>query len=115
MKLALIKCGEDDWYSIENMENGDYDAMLQLSPNCHSLIRARRICDACVEGSSFEMKALAQAIKDGRKIEFKRCAVEVRKRLQEVNFWSPRNSRTKATIYLPDALEFAEQILKELK
>lgn len=87
----------DNWYIIERKVHDG------------SVVSARRISDACVEGGAREMLAIAAAIEASESVSFGRCAVDARGR-NEVEFYSPRNSRKRGAVPYKDALALAEEI-----
>jgi hypothetical protein len=114
MKLTLVKGELDDWYTIERAE---HENIRELRPhpsmkNVTSLYYSGRISDACVEGTSLEMMAIARAIAADGEAHFKRCAVKPSG--DGFLFWSPRNSMEEAFVPGPDARELADEIKARL-
>lgn len=109
MKLTLVKCeGMDDWYTIERAEHDGREWLESTGPNTKSFMRSARISDACVEGYSSEMLALAEAIEKRECESFKRCAVDATS--DRVEFWSPRNSQRPGIASWAEADELAALI-----
>lgn len=106
MKLTMRKYDTiDDWYIIERAEHDGREWMEETGPNSFALRRSSRITEADVEGHSYEMKAIAKAIRARRYETFKRCGVDAR--TSPVRFWSPRNSgytRGECSVEEADAL-----------
>jgi len=96
-----------DWYTIELavhenkrwMEPTDYGAKLMYSG---------RISDACVEGTSEEMLAIAAAIKTRQSVSFRRCEADHVDNGYLLS--SPRNSQEPGFISFSEADALAESI-----
>lgn len=120
---AVVLCGSEGtvlgsyWYTIEKAEHGNVQTTVMDGPNHGFLYYSGRISDADVEGPAHEMLAIAEAIEQRRRVEFKRCAVDARVCVEDdldgyeiVLFWSPRNSRMRGAVDLADAQRLAAQI-----
>lgn len=68
----------------------------------------------CIEGNAYEMREIAETIKDHGSVEFKRCAVKVTMKNKTVEFWSPRNGISKAVVSLKQAEGLADEIIRQL-
>jgi len=113
MKLKLVKSeGMDNWYRIERAEHDGRQWLERTGPHQMALRCSSRFSDADVEGTAFEMRAIAQAIKARRAERFKRCAVTIDG--ESVAFESPRNSTVPGIVTLAEADELAHAILAEL-
>jgi hypothetical protein len=64
MKIKLNKSEHmDDWYTIVRAEHDGREWPEQVGPNCFSWMMSERLVpNACIEGDSYEMLAIA---KDG--------------------------------------------------
>lgn len=109
MNLTIRKCENmGDWYVIEREEHDGREWLEQTGPNSAALRCSSRFSDADVEGTSFEMLAIADAITARSGAHFKRCAV--RATGEDVEFWSPRNSQTHGWCTIAEARALAEEI-----
>lgn len=114
MKIKLKKCdGLDDWYTIVRAEHDGRAWSEQVGGNSYQWMMSERLTpDACIEGNSSEMVAIANAIKARGSESFKRCSVHFED--DGVHFCSPRNSSVDAVISIEDADEFAFKVLQLL-
>ncbi len=113
MRIKLQKSEHmDDWYTIVRQEHDGREWWEDTGPNRQTLRKSERISDACVEGTAAEMIALAEGIKTTHAVSFKRCSVFFDK--DGVHFCSPRNSQVDGIVTAQEALEFADQVLREL-
>ncbi len=114
MRIKLEKSDSlDDWYTIVRQEHDGREWMEQTGRNTYSWRMSKRISDTCVEGNSFEMLELARAIYTRESVEcFRRCAVRFEG--DTVHFYSPRNSQVDGICTLEEALEFANQVVREM-
>lgn len=103
----------EDWYIIERAVH-DHKQWMEKTEYGHALRCSSRISDGDVEGPAYEMNAIARAIMNKGYFSAKRCAVNVDKRTNTAEFWSPRNSRKRASVPLAVAEELAALILKEI-
>jgi hypothetical protein len=89
----------NDWYVIERRYH-DGREWIETSTidgiEVNSLQMSSRITDTCVEGTSADMLAIADAIEQRYLFAAKRCAIEYEPKRHAFQIWSPRNSRTKA-------------------
>ena len=112
-RLVIVKCEcLDDWYTIELAEHDGREWLESTGRNSMVLRYSGRISDACVEGTSTEMLAIADAIERRASVSFKRC--EVRISGDRAFFRSPRNSQRDGVTSLECADELATQIRREL-
>jgi hypothetical protein len=113
MKITCKKSDDiDDWYTIEKAEHDNYYGLHEIAENCSSVYWSGRIADTDVEGSLYEMREVAEAIRDKRSISFKRIGIIFSKDEETVFFYSPRNSRMAAMINIDEANELAAEIIK---
>lgn len=105
--------GMDDWYVIERKNHDGRVWMEQVSDIGFSLRSSARLGNADIEGSAFEMQAIAQAIKAKDQANFRRCAVYVRDDGM-VEMFSPRNSDGPSIVPYARAEALAEEILAAL-
>ncbi len=98
-----------DWYTIERAEHENKHWMEPTEYGA-KLMYSGRISDACVEGTSEEMLAIAAAIKNGTSVDFRRCAAD---RVDNgYLLHSPRNSQEPGLITFEEADALAESITK---
>lgn len=108
MKLILKKSENlDDWYTIELAEH-ENKYWSEPTEYGSTLMYSGRISDACVEGSAAEMLAIADAIDQHKRVSFKRCAVNYN--YNNVEFYSPRNSKKPGSCSHAEASELATKI-----
>lgn len=113
MKLTMRKSDHlGDWYIIERAEHDGREWLERTGPASMALRCSSRFSDADVEGTAFEMLALARAIKQRRRERFKRCAVDATS--EPVKFCSPRNSTVEGETTLAEADALADMIVREL-
>lgn len=114
MKLTLVRCEElPDWYVIERAEHDGCEWLEEDGPGQGSLHRSARFSDnADVEGTSDEMRAIADAIERRTSVSYKRCAVAVYE--DRIEFESPRNSRSPGVVSPAEAAGLAEEIRSKL-
>ena len=98
----------ENWYVIEKVCHEHKDGFTQVKENHFRYFNTARISDADVEGTSSQLKRIAQAIKEGKEYREKRCAVYCDG--DKVLLWSPRNSNRKAEVPRHRALELADRI-----
>lgn len=114
MKIKLNKCDHmADWYTIVRAEHDGREWWEAVGENAYSYSMSERLSpEACIEGNREEMREIANAINCGGAVSFKRCAVRINDGV--AYFWSPKNSERDAAVPLDDAIEFADQVLREL-
>lgn len=114
MKIVLNKCDSlDDWYTIIRAEHDGRSWNEKVGKNTYSHRSSERLSpEACIEGDSYQMIALAKAIKHRETISFKRCAVSFED--DGVHFWSPKNSKHDGVVTIEEADALAAQILAEV-
>ncbi len=98
-----------DWYVIERKHHDGREWWEPTGPNSSSLRLSSRIGNATIEGTLAEMQELARAIKEGKQIDFRRCAAEVTP--LGVYLESPRNSEVPTLVTLASATALADEIL----
>lgn len=103
----------DDWYIIERAEHDGREWMERNGPNSSTLRCSARFSDADVEGSAYEMLALAEAIEQRSRNSFKRCAVRIEG--ERAYFCSPRNSQEDGEVSLAAADVLAAEIRATLQ
>ncbi len=114
MRCELIRSGDSDWdwWTIERKEHDGREWLQETGPNSASYMRSARPSDACIEGTSDEMLAIAKAITAGESVNFKRCAaVRVGK---TYHLSSPRNSQVPAVLTLPESYDLSSDIRLKL-
>lgn len=113
IKLTIRKSSDDwDWYVIERAEHDGRTWFEPTGPRSMSLRCSSRISDADIEGTAEDMLEIAKAIRDRGQFSARRCAVVVSG--NEVEFWSPRNSRQPGVTDLAAADELAGLIEQRL-
>lgn len=105
MKLTLSKSDAmDDWYVIERAEH-DGRSWLENKGDYASLMCSSRFSDADVEGTAYEMRKIAEAIRARRDESFKRVGVSFKP--DGVHFCSPRNSQRDGVVSIEEADDLA--------
>lgn len=117
MKCVLVKSDSlNDWYCIERAvhDGREWDRKTQ---DGYSFMRSARLGEGdnnyCIEGTAFEMNAIATAIETNSSANFKRCAVEFDNDAFALE--SPRNSVAPVYISVDDAKDLAANIKMTLK
>jgi hypothetical protein len=125
MRCELVQSDEmDNWFTIERLEHAGRHWMEPVGENGMKLMMSARPSDACIEGTAFEMRAIAIAINKGECARFKRCAA-VFINLHDSQFmesgagehyslYSPRNSTIVARLTIEEAKELAADIIGKL-
>lgn len=110
MKLTMRKCEHlPDWYIVERAEHDGRTWEEQTGPSSSAIMcSARFSTNADVEGPSYEMQAIADAIEKRGEASFRRCEVIVEG--EHVLFCSPRNSREPGRVTLAEADALAVEI-----
>lgn len=115
--LTLVKSdGLPDWFTIEwavHDHRGWVEEIHDEFGGYLSWCYSGRPADADIEGTSAEMRAIAEAIEKGESAEFRRCAAI--KTDQGYQLYSPRNSRTPYEASQEQAAHLAEEIRRVLK
>jgi hypothetical protein len=110
--MAEVKCVRcewmDDWFVIELVEHPGLAGFMRDGEHSMSFYSSARVSDACVEGTSYEMLALATAIEKRESESFKRCAAI--KCNDTYLLSSPRNSTRDGVITLVEADKLAASI-----
>jgi hypothetical protein len=115
VKLTLRRDG-DDWFLIEKAEHEHEQRNVRNQEGGSSWWSSAWITDAGIEGDAEEMAEIAKAVEKGSRVSFKRCAVECRD--NEVEFWSPKNSRNMGFDNPPRGIvskEEAKELAKEIR
>jgi hypothetical protein len=113
MKIKLNRIDDDDWFTIVRVEHDGKCWMEQTGKNSFRYMCSERLSpEACIEGTAYEMVALAHAIKNQGMVSFKRCAVHFEE--DGVHLRSPKNSERDAVVTREEASDLADQILTEL-
>jgi len=100
------------WCTIERAQHDGRRWIESTGQNSLAWRYSGRISDACVEGPTYEMLALAQALRDGRSFDARRCACCFVH--DGVLLWSPRNSQVQAKITREAAAKLSAQIFELL-
>lgn len=101
----------EDWHTIERAEHDGREWFEETSYGARFMSSAR-LGNACIEGTTAEMRAIAHAIRTRTSVSFKRVAVRVK--AHTAYFQSPKNSEGDTPIALIYADELAAQITREL-
>ena len=120
MKCILVKSDPDnpdyDWYCIERAEHDGREWMRRTGPNSQAFMRSARLGEGdnnyCIEGTAFEMLAIAEAIEQKKSARFKRCAATFAMEGYEME--SPRNSRAPVLVSHSEASELAADIRQKI-
>jgi len=125
MRCVLVFNGDSDWdwWTIERAEHQQKEWVEPVpgaGAGAFRFMHSGRISDACVEGPSHEMLALAEAIEKRKSEGFRRCAVTYRigasnPRVDTFALSSPRNSTEPGILTIEEADELAANIRETLK
>jgi hypothetical protein len=110
VKLTMRKSEHlPDWYLIERAEHDGRMWEEQTGPHSSALMYSSRFStNADVEGASYEMLAIADAIEQRGEASFRRCEVIIEG--EHALFCSPRNSREPGRVTLAEADALAAEI-----
>lgn len=116
--LTLVKGeGIPDWYSIEWAEHENRYWTEERDAGgypYYALCYSGRPSDACIEGTSAEMAAIATAIEQGGSVSFRRCeAISLDNGSYGLS--SPRNSQFPAIVTKEQAQHLAAEIRRVLR
>lgn len=109
LRLVGSDDGSHDWYTIERANHANRVWLERTGPNSSAIRYSGRLGNADVEGTLEEMRAIGEAIRARKSVEFRRCAVEVFED-GSVALWSPRNSVERGFVTLARADHLADQI-----
>ena len=114
MKIVLKQCeGMGDWYTIVRAEHDGREWFQDTGPNSSSFMMSERLVpNACIEGNTEEMLAIAHAVKNKTSESFKRVAVHFEE--DGVHLYSPKNSSEDGVVTVQEASEFADEVIKQL-
>jgi hypothetical protein len=114
MKIRLHRSEHlDDWFTLVRAEHDGRAWFEPTSPNSSRFMSSERLSpEACIEGDSHEMRAVADAIQRRESVFFKRIAVHFES--DGAHFCSPKNSEHDAIVTLEEADDLAAQIVAEL-
>lgn len=114
MKIRLNHCDYmGDWYTIVRAEHDGMEWIERTGPNSSRFMCSERLSpEACIEGDSSDMLAVASAIKSRGAVSFNRVAVHFEP--DGAHFSSPKNSERDAIVSVEEADELANQIIAEL-
>jgi hypothetical protein len=110
---ALLLRGDDEWHCIEKAAH-EHVSMFVPTNYGARLFLSSRLSDCDVEGPAGDMLGLAQAVKDGRHYEARRCAVAPHG--GGFVMWSPRNdNESVGWVTARAANDLADHILATLR